>query len=345
MFVCDIIRACLVFVIAFFLIELRPIFPIYFVIFLVFSVARFFVPAKMSIIPDIVKKSDLLLANSLFHTTGMIAAMFGLGIGGLLVSPQILGVKGGFFLDAASFFISAVMIFFVSEKLKLKVTTGAIADVSKDIVEVIKKSVFTEIKEGLLFVIKDRNTRYINAVFFTLGLALGAVYIISIVFVQEVLGSVTSQLGLLAVFLGFGLFCGSLLYGRLGHKISQMKTIFLCLSLSGLALFLFAFCTYISGEFRVAALFSLFLGLTLSPVLIASNTLVHKLSDNTMLGRVFSSLEFVMHLGFILAMFASASLAEYFNRMWILIGVSIIVFLFGVFGLLREIKQNSHSHI
>jgi hypothetical protein len=77
----------------------------------------------------------------------------------------------------------------------------------------------------------------------------------------------------------------------------------------------------------------------LSPIMIASNTLVHKLSDNAMMGRVFSSLEVVMHFGFLLAMFISASLAEFLGRFWILIGVGLIVVLFGIFGLIREARR------
>ncbi len=337
MFSCDLIRACLVFVIAFFLIDLKPIFPIYIAIFIVFSIGRFFVPAKMSIIPDLVKKGDLLLANSLVNTTGMIAAMFGLGLGGLLVSPTVLGVRGGFYLDAASFFVSAVLLFFISEKIRLKVNPEAIADLSKDIVEVIKKSVMHEIKDGLKFLVNNRNARYITSVLFVLGCVLGAVYVITIVFIQEILGSVTSQLGMLAIFLGVGLFCGSLLYGRFGQRLSQMIVIFIALALTGVMLFLFAFLTYVIREFWVAGVFAVFIGLTISPIMIASNTLIHKLSDSTMMGRVFSSLEVVMHFGFLLAMFLSASLAEVVGRIWILIYAGVIVFFIGIFGLAKEL--------
>lgn len=341
MFICDLIRAGLVFIIAFFLIDLEPMFPIYIAIFIVFSVGRFFVPAKMSIIPDLVKRGDLLLANSLVSTTGMIAAMFGLGIGGLLVSPHVLGVRGGFYLDATSFFISAVLLYFISEKIRLKVDPGTIAGVSKDIVEVIKKSVVYEIKESLKFLVNNRNARYVIAVLFTLGCALGAVYIVTIVFVQEVLGSITSQLGMLAIFLGIGLFCGSLVYGRFGQRVSQMVVIFISLALTGIMLFLFAFLTYTIREFWLAAFFAVFIGLTVSPIMIASNTLMHKLSDSAMMGRIFSSLEVVMHLGFLLAMFASASLAETLGRLWILINVGALVFIIGIIGLARELRHHT----
>ena len=85
MCVCDILRALLVFTIPFFLFYAKNIIPIYIVVFVVFSIGRFFVPAKLAIIPDLVGKKDLLLANSLVNTTGMIAAILGFGVSGVVV--------------------------------------------------------------------------------------------------------------------------------------------------------------------------------------------------------------------------------------------------------------------
>lgn len=339
MFVCDLLRSLLVFIIAFFLVDIKPIFPIYVLIFLVFSTGRFFVPAKMSIIPDLVKKSDLLLANSLVNTTGMIAAMLGLGIGGILVSPQFLGVKGGFYLNAVTFLVSAAMIYFISEKIKIRVSKEAIVDVSKDVVDVVKKSALRDIKEMLKFLANNRQTRYIFTLLFMLFSALGAVYVITIVFIQDALGATTAQLGFLAMCMGASLFVGSLLYGRLGQKLSQLKIIFFSLILSGIALILFTILSFSLKQLWVVAALSFLLGLTLSPIMIASNTLIHRLSDNNMMGRVFSALEVVMHAGFLLAMFASASLAEALGRFWILIGVGIIITFIGSVGFLRQERQ------
>ncbi len=49
----------------------------------------------------------------------MIAAAFGFGMGGMLVAW--LGVKGGFYLDSASFLISGILIFFISSRLAVKI--------------------------------------------------------------------------------------------------------------------------------------------------------------------------------------------------------------------------------
>ncbi|MFA5315425.1 MAG: MFS transporter, partial [Candidatus Omnitrophota bacterium] len=92
MVVCDILRGILILLIPFWLMRLPSLWPVYIVVFVVFSIARFYVPAKMSIIPDLVKADDLLLANSLVNTTGMVAAMLGFGLGGILVG--MVGAQG-----------------------------------------------------------------------------------------------------------------------------------------------------------------------------------------------------------------------------------------------------------
>ncbi|MBL7131607.1 MAG: MFS transporter, partial [Candidatus Omnitrophica bacterium] len=218
LFVCDFLRGCLVLFIALLLFLQRPISLIYILIFFIFCIGRFFIPAKLSIVPDLVKKENLLMANSLINTTAMIAAILGFGIGGVLV--EWLGVKGGFCLNALGFFISGALIFSISQS---KTVHLKIKELSREIVELIRKSVIQEIKEGIIYFIKQKDVRFTGAIMFFLGGALGAVYVVMIVFVQQTLQSATKDLGFLIMFLGLGLFLGSLLYGRLGHRLAHFK--------------------------------------------------------------------------------------------------------------------------
>lgn len=324
MFVCDFLRAVLVLTIPLFLFYRESFAFIYLVIFVVFSIGRFFVPAKMSIIPDLVKKEDLLIANSLVNITGMIAAIIGLGIGGVLV--EWLGAKSAFYIDALTFGISAALIFSIVKKTVVSVN---LRRVSKEIVEVIGKSVAQEIKEGLFYFVNNKDIRFTAGIFFILSSALGAVYVVAIVFVQEALHSVTRDLGLLGMFLGLGLFLGSLIYGRFGQRLSHYKVIFSSLILTGVMLVIFAVTISRFQSFVIAAGLSLALGLLISPIMIASNTIIHKASDNKMMGKIFSSLEIVMHLGFLLFMFISSFLADKFSNLSILV---IVGCLFSVVG-------------
>jgi MFS family permease len=333
MYVCDFLRAALVLTIPLFLFYTKNLAWIYLIIFVVFSIGRFFVPAKLSIVPDLVDKKDLLMANSLVNTTGMIAAILGFGISGLVV--EWLGPKSGFYLDSLSFLISGTLIFLIVKKAASSVS---IKTVSKEIVEVIKKSVFQEIKEGILYFVKKKDITFTAWIIFTLWSALGAVYVVLIAFVQKTLHSATRDLGLMIMFLGTGLFVGSLAYGRFGQRLSHYKTIFISLVLSGIMLVVFAITLHRYPYFLTAAALAFVLGFFIAPIMIAVNTIIHRVSDNGMMGKIFSSLEIVMHLGFLLFMLISSLLAEIFSHLYILIIVGCLLGVLGVINLVYHRK-------
>ncbi|MFA5199847.1 MAG: MFS transporter [Candidatus Omnitrophota bacterium] len=328
MYACDFMRSLLVLAIPLFLFYTKNLAPIYLIIFIAFSIGRFFVPAKLSIIPDLVDNKELLIANSLINTSGMIAAVLGFGISGVIV--EHLGAKSGFFLNSLTFLISSVFIFLISKKFTASVS---IEEVGKEIVEVISKSVLQEIKEGILYFIRKKDIRFTAGIIFALWSALGSVYVVIIVFVQKTLHSATKDLGLLVMFLGIGLFLGSIVYGRFGQRISHYKVIFISLVLSGIMLDIFALAIYYFPNFALAALLALLLGLIIAPIMIASNTIIHNVSANEMLGKIFSSLEIVMHFGFLLFMFVSSILAERFSHLLILVVVGTLLSLLGLVSL------------
>jgi len=336
LFICDFLRAALVLLIPAFLFYTKNLIPIYLIIFIVFSIGRFFVPAKLSIIPELVEQKDLLIANSLVNTTGMIAAILGFGISGAIV--EWLGARSGFYLDSLSFLVSGSMIFLIVRKHAAY--RGDIKKVGREIVEVIRKSVLQEVKEGIVYFIKNKDIRFTAWIIFILFSALGSVYVVLIVFVQKTMHSATKIPGLLVMFLGLGLFLGSLVYAKFGQRISHFKTIFSSLTLSGLMLVVFAVTLHVHPSFLKAAVLSFFLGVLISPIMIATNTIVHNSSSNNMLGKIFSSLEIVMHLGFLIFMFISSILAEKFPPFLILIIVGFIISFLGIYNLMYQRKTS-----
>ncbi|MFA5092703.1 MAG: MFS transporter [Candidatus Omnitrophota bacterium] len=333
MYVCDFLRSLLVLAIPLFLFYSKNLAPIYLIIFIAFSIGRFFVPAKLSIIPTLVEQKSLLVANTLINTSGMIAAVLGFGISGVIV--ERLGAKSGFYLNALTFLISGTFIFLISKRFVAQVN---LEKVGKEIVEVIRKSVFAEIREGVLYFIRQKDIRFTAGLIFALWSALGSVYVVIIVFVQKTLHSATKDLGLLVMFLGIGLFLGSIIYGKFGQRISHYKIIFVSLVLSGIMLIFFALGIHYFPYFFLAAFLALCLGLIISPIMIASNTIIHNVSDNEMLGKIFSSLEIVMHLGFILFMFISSVLADKFSHLLILVVVGLLLSLLGLISLFLNRK-------
>ncbi|MDP8260217.1 MAG: MFS transporter [Candidatus Gygaella obscura] len=334
MFVTDFLRSILVLIIPLFLFRLGSDIPLYIVIFLIFCIGRFFVPAKLAIIPDLVQEKELLLTNSLVNTTGMIAAVLGFGLGGILV--EWWSSQAGFYLDALSFFISAILILLINPRKIITSLPKDFAQQSSRFVKDISKSVIQEIKEGIGYIVKVKEVRFTTGILFLLWSALGSVYVVLIVFIQNALQSATKDLGLLIMFLGLGLFLGTVIYGRFGQKFSLYKAMFVFLFLSGFQLIVFTLVLNKFPDFAVASVLVVLLGIVISPIMNIANTLIHSASQTEMRGKVFSSLEIVIHFAFLIFMFISSFIAEYFNATSVMVIVGSLLCVVSVYNLVKK---------
>ena len=160
-----------------------------------------------------------------------------------------------------------------------------------------------------------------------------------IVFVQQAFGSATREIGLLVVGLGLGLFLGSLAYGRLGHQKNSFKTIFACVFGTGVVLFSFVSAVAKYPNLMLAIALAFILGLAVSPVMVISQTLVHQLTDSSMRGRLFSSLEIIVHFAFLLSMFIAAPLADRVGPVTVLMSVGFLLMAMGAIGFFLKYDQ------
>ena len=332
MFFCDLIKGILVFSIPFIFLSKQALIPVYLIIFVVYCIIRFYVPAKLSLIPNLVDDSQLLVANSLANITGMIAAAL-IGFGGIIVDSN--GAEAGFNLSSGSFLLSAFIIIFIKTKLSESAQKETMLDVGREVIEVIRKSVVAEIKEGVAYLVNRREMRSVINVLALLGASLGVISVVSIGFIQDALGSVTKDLGFLIMFVGLGLFAGSLLYGRYGQKFSLIKEIFLSLGVSGLVIGGFAIILNANPNPFFAYGLSFIFGVSASPVLVASYTLVHRVSKQEMRGKIFSNLDIVMHFAFLICMLLGGKIADYVDRFWILVVTGGLLIVIGILGFMK----------
>lgn len=158
LFVCDFIRCVLVLFAAFYLVRLPDIWPMYAVVFVIFSLSRFYVPAKMSFIPEMVHEDDLHIANSLSTTTGMIALVLGALLGGLIV--EYTGSTGGFCWGAVGYFLSGVLVFTVSTlRRRLPNKSEIIAGTQKMLQS--QKTVWHEMLDGIRYIRSQKEIGFI----------------------------------------------------------------------------------------------------------------------------------------------------------------------------------------
>jgi len=159
-----------------------------------------------------------------------------------------------------------------------------------------------------------------------------------IVFVQHAFGTSTRDLGFLGTFLVAGLFIGTMLYGKFGQGVPKRKVVFYSFIASGILITIFAMAVERHPNLFTAGIISALLGAAASPIMISANTLTHEAIPEELRGRIFSSLEVVIHLGFMVAMFAAAYAAKYIERSWVIMIAGAFFYLCGAIGLALETK-------
>jgi len=340
MYISDFVRGVLIITIPF-LMDTHSLLPIYTVIFLSFCMGRFFIPAKMAIIPELVQGKSILLANSLFSVTAMIAAVIGFGLGGIIVERW--GTKSAFLIDACTFFISAVCVLSMKFVERKYFHARDILDLGRDAILKVKNSFIYETKEGIKYILKSKETLYAAKIMFVLFASIGSLYTVFIVFLQRTLSTITMDIGWLAVGSGAGLFFGSLVYGKLGAKLPVKKVINIAMFLASAFLCLFVYALSANPNKTFAFYSCCFLGVLISPIVIAVNTLIHKESENNFWGRIFSYIEVLIHIAFLLFMFAASYLAERTSPFTVIIGVGILILCFSTINIVTGLFNRQRA--
>ena len=331
MIVSDVARGFMVIAIPF-LVVTGMMVPVYVLIFLSFSATRFFLPSKMAIIPSVVSEDKLLAANTLVSTTRVIASALGFVIAGFLV--KWMGYVWGFYIDGATYFISAVLIFTVTVKERSKGISPRedIRDAKEMIETAARKNIWKEIVRGISYMTRPGKMREVALALFVIMSGAGFVFCALIVFVQDVMEGSTGELGVLGACVGAGLFVGTILYGKFCQHFSKVKSMLVSFAFVGIFLSLFVFNEKLVGYLTVRWVSLFLMGFSAGPVVTCANYLVHVSVPDEVRGRVFSGIESVIHLGFIIFMIVSAAVSEFLSTFTILFYSGIVFAVTGTIG-------------
>ena len=308
----DLLRAGLILLIPLLAGYTDGMWSIYGVIFLVFTVTCFFSPAKSAIIPNLVKKRELLAANSLSNITRLIAMIGGVTAGGIIVAWT--GTKMSFYLDSLSFLLSGLAI------LAIRIKEDPPPEESKDGIRRVAK----ELVAGLNFIRKKKRVKFVATSLFILMGASGIGYLLVTVFVTKALNLGTIGLSVLATFLGMGMLAGSLIYGHFGEQIEREKVIVGGTLICGV-------CAVLLGGSKSLFLLSLgvsIIGFIASPIMIAAYTLTQELTPDRIRGRVFSALEVIINSSFLFFIWVAGVLGAWLpiQSIFYLTGVGLLVY-------------------
>ncbi len=236
-------------------------------------VSRFIWPTQQAVVPLLVEEDDLLAANGLSSLTQTVGMIIGPLLAGLTV--QFLGIKTAFLVDSATFLIAAGIIV-------MKVRVPQLENPpSGDGV----RAILGNIWEGIRFIGVTRLLLATTISFAILQGGLGGINAIWVPYLRETFG--LGPIGITAVdtVQGIGMALGAVVLGFLMARFSKWL-------IAGVGITLIGFTLAGIGAapafwFVLAMSFSL--GVLLTPVQSAFNTLMQLSIPKELQGRVFSS--------------------------------------------------------
>ncbi len=277
------------------------------------SISGFFIPAKNALIPQIVRREELLAANTLSQTTQIAALIFGPALAGFTI--EHLGIPVAFVIDAGTFLISALFIWWMAPVPTLG--RGRMT---------LRRSWY-DLREGLGFAIRTTTVRNVTLVVGVLFLGLGAVNVLWIPLMQRVFGVGAQEIGLVDAAQGLGMLVGTFL----------MESAFLrqrlphALLLGGLTVVSLAFvATGLAPTYTFILLVTLVLGVAIPPAQASFMTLIQYVTPDRLMGRVNGAVGAVTNGAMLISMALAATLAD-------TIGLRQSYVLCGILGLLAVV--------
>jgi DHA3 family macrolide efflux protein-like MFS transporter len=314
MVVADLLRAGLVLGIA---LMAHPALPLVFAVsFLMASVTVFFDPCKLSLLPDIVRPTQLVRANSFLTMGENLSEIIGYSVAGLVA--YYLSARIAFVADSATFLVSGVALF-------LMVYTPPVRDAA------LRQSrrILGQIREGTAFLFWHRQLAANTLLVIAAALGLGAAYPLTFLLAVDVLGQGTKAFGLMEAAVALGYFAGSAVLAGVGARLRKGYAMTLGLSTMGASLVAVGL---LHGLTAILVAF-LLLGLANAAALIAIDTFFQEAVPEHLRGRVWG-VRFALTQGaYALSVLAGGALAGAFDVQKLFIAAGLMVAIPGLIGL------------
>ncbi|MGH9779269.1 MAG: MFS transporter [Candidatus Acidiferrales bacterium] len=285
----DVVRGGLVLLLAW----VSDVYQVYAVVSALGTVSTFFVPAQNAIIPLLVRREELLVANSINAQTLQLNKIVGPAAAGLLVAAA--GEVVCFYLDSLSFLLSAAL-------LSVLTARRAAAEADRSVT-----AVLADLRQGLIFLLQHPAVRFVGVAMTAALVAIGAFDALAAIYVRDVLAAESRVFGFIVSLIGAGSIVGSLVIGRYGQRWSRILLVVLGIGAIGAGVALLA----LTNVTAVALLVSFFLGFGVSGVFVPAQTLIQEETPQALLGRVSSTSWAVLTVAQLVGVGVAGKLAEW----------------------------------
>lgn len=308
--------------------------------FFVNALGQFYAPAEASAIPLIVKRGDLITANSIFSATLYSCFLLGFGLAGPVII--FFGIDFVFGFGVLASFLGFLLALFRFPHIFAKPD-----EQGEKLISALRKKKYSEIKEvGLYEIVKTlKLIRGKLPVLTSIGILAGAQMVIGILavlfpsFLETVLRLKSTDASyILVIPLGLGIVLGGFILGRIGQFVRRVlvaRAIFVAGCLFVLMTMVTLPTFFLAGSFL--------LGAALVSILIPSQTVLQENTPSQDRGKVFSVLGVAMAGLSLIPIFLAGILADFFGVIPIFITLGVVIMFIGIFGLKPSLffKQNS----
>ena len=289
---------------------------IFVVSFLIYSVMQFFAPAETASIPDLVKKDDLIVANSLFMMTWMVASVIGFGLGAPLVNW--LGNEGVFVASAVLYFIATGAIFLIPLKTEYKHQVHSVAAIKDDLLV------------GFNFIWRNLIVRYPLVKLFVATSAIAIISLLAISYAKDVLEIGAKNFGYLIIAVGVGMFIGMGILERLRQYVSKGLIVTFSFIISGIVLLFLGRVT----NLRWAVVLIGLLGVGNIFITSSIQTILQQRIPRAIRGRVFGVQNVLVYSAFVFPVIIAGAIADFYGVSVAMSILGWVVVLTGLGGML-----------
>lgn len=292
---------------------------VYLLSFTISSVAVFFDPCKLAILPDLVAARKLLRANSLLATGETLTETIGFALAGLVVYAY--GTSTAFMVDAATFVVSAVALLVLRYGMSQSTAGRRSA-----------RGLAHEAREGIAYLFGHRGLAANTLLVMAAALGAGATYPLTFLYAAKVLGGGMRWFGFMESSIALGYLVGAIGMAALGERAS--KGLAMTAGVAGMGA---AFAVVGVVDTLALTLVPFFIvGVTNAVALISIDTYCQEIVPEPLRGRVWGT-RFTLTQGiFAISVLIGAALAVRIDVATLFIVCGTIVAVSGVAGIFVE---------
>lgn len=279
--------------------------------------AAMFSPARLALLPTLVRPDQFVRANALTAGLGMIATIASAVVGGYLA--QRYSPDANFRVNAATFFASAICLFLIRSPVQVAATSSDHG--------------LAAIAQGFQYVRRHRLVREILVVAVVLWIAASIVRSLIPAIVKEVFHGTYQDMGIYQGILGIGLVAGSIALTIIGPTLKSPLAISWSLKLAGVCGLVLAGGTAWHWPRPVCGAALAGVGFFGAGIQVSVNAMLQRLVPNHLRGRIFGVHDLFTMAGLLLTT-GIIGIPDWgaIDRSiaWIMLGASLLLLGFGI---------------